>query len=127
MTPTFLLPVLLLCAVICLLAAFKLRGKSRALSLFAFFALVAVAVADTPVFTPGAASLSIETGNSVSAANGTVTNTFSPIFSGIPNVVVTPTGSAAITNYVSAVTVSNFVWTCGALSATDYWVAIGPR
>lgn len=120
--------ILLLCAITCLCVARIFTGKVRWLSLcVAFIAFAgALAVADTPVYTPGAASLSIQTGSMVCVGSGTITQIFNPVFSAVPSVSITPVGTAALTNYLSSLTATQMVWVSGSL-ATGYWTAVGLR
>ena len=72
-------------------------------------------------------NLEIQAGKSVTATDGTVTNTFAKTFSSVPTVTVTPLSASTTitTNQVTAVTTSNFVWKAGLQNVTNYWQAIG--
>ncbi|MEI6198180.1 MAG: hypothetical protein WCH84_11575 [Verrucomicrobiota bacterium] len=69
----------------------------------------------------------IITGTSVTAADGTVTNSFgSVVYTAPPNIQVTQVGTIiTTTNVVTLITTTNFVFKAGAGSVTNNWVSIG--
>ena len=70
-------------------------------------------------------NLGIASGSLTTATDGTVTNTFSPIYSSAPIVVIAQTGSACTVTNVITITKSNFVYNAGAPSIVAKWVAVG--
>jgi hypothetical protein len=73
-------------------------------------------------------ALGIKTGTSVTASDGTVTNTFATnyVYTLPPVVVVTQLGTnSSATNIVVSVTTTNFVYSAGKTSVTNNWMAIG--
>ena len=65
-------------------------------------------------------------GISVTAADGTVTNTYPTAYSSPPKVVVAQVGSLnSPTNLVVTLTTTNFVYNGGRPSMTNLWISIG--
>lgn len=77
----------------------------------------------------GSTALQIMTGTSVSATDGTGTNTFAVAFSTVPNVVLTQhaltQAVAGQTNTINTITVSGFTYTIGKAAITNQWIAVG--
>jgi hypothetical protein len=86
---------------------------------------IAAGVARQPFYASGPTL--VQTGTCVAVADGTVTNTFSPIYSSAPKVTATQTGTAlnTSTNIVVSITPSNFVIRTGLASTTNNWIAVG--
>ncbi len=69
--------------------------------------------------------LGIETGTVTSAANGTVTNTFTSTFASAPIVVMTAVATLGTTNVMSAPTTTSVIFTVGEPSKVIHYMAIG--
>lgn len=87
--------------------------------------LIAAGVSRQPFYAAGPTQ--VETGSCVSVADGTVTNTFSPVYSSAPKVFATQTGLAlfSATNAVVSITPSNCVIRSSLSGTTNNWIAVG--
>lgn len=109
-------------------AEVKIKARSGADQTAPFLEMVK---GNTPVFVVsangGIAAPGIQSGYVISAADGTVTNTFATAFASRPVVSVTQYGAltATVTNWLVSVTETNFVLSVGAPSRTNFWIAIG--
>ena len=66
----------------------------------------------------------IQSGSVTTAADGTVTNTFTVAYAAAPTVLVVQTGEdTTVTNTVT-VTATNFLWNAGAPSTVGKWLAL---
>jgi hypothetical protein len=104
-----------------------MKNKINILFLLVVTAVAVFAATRYPVYSSANAPLLIVTGQGVSTADGTVTNTFSTTFGAVPKVIpsIFAANSAKTTNLVLSVTTSNFVWACGANGVTNPYIAIG--
>lgn len=86
---------------------------------------IAAGVSRQPFYAAGPTL--VQTGSCVSVADGTVTNTFTTLYSSVPKVIATQTGTAlnTSTNIVVSITPSNFVIRTGLASTTNSWLSIG--
>ena len=85
---------------------------------------VCMAVVRKPV--TSVAEILVQSGSSVTAGDGTVTNTFTITYSAIPNVVASQYGLVvSVTNTVINVTVSGFVYKSALAAVSNQWIAVG--
>lgn len=98
--------------------------------LFASFLGVAVilsmaAASRRAIFVEG--NTQILSGTVITTTDGTVTGTFSTVFSAVPKVIVSQRGETlpATTNTFTSITTSNFVFKNNKASVSNEWIAIG--
>lgn len=86
-------------------------------------------VSSNGVITAGTNTLTtfgIQRGTGITAANGTVTNTFPKVYATLPTVTVTQLGTTNSTsNIVTSLTVSNFVYNGGGPNISNMWISAG--
>lgn len=71
-------------------------------------------------------ALGIQSGTCITAADGTVTNTFATAFSAAPTVILTHLGlKLSPTNVVTTTTTTNFIMSAALGDVTNQWIAIG--
>jgi hypothetical protein len=74
------------------------------------------------------ADLQIMSGTSVTAADGTITNTFAIAFSAVPNVTCSQqsiSSAGSVTNTITGLTTTFFIYSAGKASVTNQWIAVG--
>lgn len=93
-----------------------------------FFAGPISGSAAAPTFITAAnakTALGIQAGTATTAADGTVTNTFSTAFASAPVVVISPFNNTTATNSVVSVSTTAFVANLGTAAAVLHWIAVG--
>lgn len=102
----------------------KIFSAACVLAAIIAIAFTVHAVQQVPVY--GNGFMLIQTGSSVSSTDGTVTNTFTTPYGSLPSISIQSWGALMPgTNTITTLTLTNFVFKCGANAASNTWISVG--